>query len=1125
MKTTNQQQGLTTAEAKTQLVHLLDINAANYRPLAFHIHWQSTTQLVLAGVTGLVVVLLAIDNGYVLAQNHAIRQTRSISGIAETGLLVVAALISLWVVLRERRLETMELNERLRKVSEEIQNWDGSYADLVTPPLPTAPTWLTLRDRVWREVPTLFLAASDVVALTDGEETPFESTLVDHSTEISGMEGRKLHSVRETPLDSHLQQIRTYHRCSSRSVLQTQMGVVGRRCVLWIVLPIAGISVCSNAVIYGAMDAGRHRYFSAAVETIVGRTVYTLFPFAAATALWPVLWVLARLFGNARGVVLLDSLQQSKTQYEDTADIDEFDVEAMPPTKEVDAGAWDVLKYMGWLWMRCDFRNLSRSSNLCEALGGSTVVCSVDRKGTIAEPFGVPEQIVVPEADGNGEYAVLDLAQTSVDSSGGGGQIFGQPRATIVDEGWEQHLGSLRTIGLACRLGSRQLPCPMEPHLRTSSASMRKHGRAMSAQETCLCAVSDAIGVGLNDISRLRVTRQATVFAPQLGHKSSCGVTAFVAGPGQLQMMTDGSADAVLSLCGDYFDGQSVRQLDGPTMASFYGLYQNAVQQDLQCVGFAYRPLTVDQKHMPWPEWTGQKSKKASSSIYACLQQGSSAKGVGETSAHLALATRRREGQISYSAQSLARFGDESAFVSDIVHNQIFLGLVTLACEPKEDVCTFIEDLGAAGIRFVYFSPARGRRGKAFAERLGLETDWNTCILLGSQEDDQEGDDEGYEDHAIKARLPRGIDNIRAHLQEVDDIPLQVSLFAESSPQAVHEMMRIFQENGDVACCIGSSMSPANAPVFAAADFPVGIDPLPARCSDQPLWRLNAALACLSCPLVLQHDTSLYVLLQVIRDARRFGASVRLAMALLGASCVAMAVINMVGSLCLLPPVLPGWLVLWTLWVVVPMLAAALLFAPPDAAVMAAMPAKCLPRLAAFGRLSVYAVVRMAPPIFLTLLVFSLCLAPLLHVDISHLVHHVSSVRMLVLTDEQQKGLLTAQIYAAVAFVFHCVCISATLMHRTRICTDLIPFNNYVWMAALVLCLSLTSGLAAAVLGGIGAPVGLVPWYVYVAGLAGPLLLLPLQDLSRLHDQRRWTRQQKLAKLEFKTKLGQHSPL
>ncbi len=44
------------------------------------------------------------------------------------------------------------------------------------------------------------------------------------------------------------------------------------------------------------------------------------------------------------------------------------------------------------------------------------------------------------------------------------------------------------------------------------------------------------------------------------------------------------------------------------------------------------------------------------------------------------------------------------------------------------------------GIRFVYFSPRETRRSRKVAEKMGLETDWNTSISLSAEKDLTEND-------------------------------------------------------------------------------------------------------------------------------------------------------------------------------------------------------------------------------------------------------------------------------------------------------------------------------------------------------------------------------------------------
>ncbi|KAJ2333865.1 hypothetical protein GGI00_002120, partial [Coemansia sp. RSA 2681] len=213
---------------------------------------------------------------------------------------------------------------------------------------------------------------------------------------------------------------------------------------------------------------------AARAEAVAGRTAHVLLPFACAAA-WAVLWVCGRVACTARVVAVFDALQRSKTEYEDTADIDAFDVEALPPTKDVAVGARAVAARARWLWAHCDYRNLARSTSLAETLGNVTVICCVDREGTLAEPLRVPEQIVVPAAD---DVAVLDL-----------------DGAAIVDDGWQAHLPALRPLALACGL---------------AGASAASHG---------LARISRAVGVARADLAPFRVLRSLRASAPPPPHQ------------------------------------------------------------------------------------------------------------------------------------------------------------------------------------------------------------------------------------------------------------------------------------------------------------------------------------------------------------------------------------------------------------------------------------------------------------------------------------------------------------------------------------------------------------------------------------------------------------------------------
>lgn len=45
------------------------------------------------------------------------------------------------------------------------------------------------------------------------------------------------------------------------------------------------------------------------------------------------------------------------------------------------------------------------------------------------------------------------------------------------------------------------------------------------------------------------------------------------------------------------------------------------------------------------------------------------------------------------------------------------------------------------------------------------------------------------------------------------------------------------------------------------------------------------------------------------------------------------------------------------------------------------------------------------------------------------------------------------------------------------------------------------------------------PWFIYFLGFAWPIVLIPVQELVKMHDNKEFTRFQKRSKLEFSTKV------
>lgn len=96
--------------------------------------------------------------------------------------------------------------------------------------------------------------------------------------------------------------------------------------------------------------------------------------------------------------------------------------------------------------------------------------------------------------------------------------------------------------------------------------------------------------------------------------------------------------------------------------------------------------------------------------------------------------------------------------------------------------------------------------------------------------------DESFEslafDMSNRAKLPKGVENIRPHLETVDNIPLQVSLFTDCTPGLTKEMIEIMQDYGEIVCVIGSASSKLNTPIFLQANASIAIEPLmPQSCT------------------------------------------------------------------------------------------------------------------------------------------------------------------------------------------------------------------------------------------------------------------------------------------------------
>lgn len=127
-----------------------------------------------------------------------------------------------------------------------------------------------------------------------------------------------------------------------------------------------------------------------------------------------------------------------------------------------------------------------------------------------------------------------------------------------------------------------------------------------------------------------------------------------------------------------------------------------------------------------------------------------------------------------------------------MLQNQIFLGILGSLVVPRSETQGLLGTLQDAGVRFVYFSPRNMRRQKEIASQMGIDVAWNCAISLRplvQGEEDEHRMISNYADWDVNAKLPHGIASVRKHLEEVDNVPLLVSLFTDATKDTTTDMV------------------------------------------------------------------------------------------------------------------------------------------------------------------------------------------------------------------------------------------------------------------------------------------------------------------------------------------------
>ncbi|XP_040885339.1 transmembrane protein 94-like [Toxotes jaculatrix] len=608
---------------------------------------------------------------------------------------------------------------------------------------------------------------------------------------------------------------------------------------------------------------------------------------------------------------------------------------------------------------------------------------------------------------------------------------------------WQCHLPSLKPLGLnimlnLCNASVTQQLCRFSDHL-SNLALQESHGSVLPVYVPWgLCELSRLIGFTPGARELFKQENHLALYQLPSGEKTkeltsrhlhyftkrqppmSHLISLFVrdSSSNNIQMLSHGSADLILEACTDFWDGTDIYPLSGSDRKKVLDFYQRACLSGY-CSAFAYKPMQVSlssQLNGKCVELAPGPSlfsgvELPSTKYNSCRNSWSSDEGIGE--------------------------GVEREDCVQALSGQIFMGMVSSQFQARLDTVRLIDALVTACIRFVYFSMEDELRSKA--------------------------------------KLPRGIHQVRPHLKNIDNVPLLVPLFTDCTPDTMCEMMKIMQENREVTCCLGSSANFCNSRLFLQSDISIALDPLyPSQCSWEtfgyatgggfngdaeglsPL-RLSGQLNSLGCSVTFHQGESVSMV-KLIEQARHTTYGIRKCFLFLLQCQLSLVIIQFLACLAQLPPPMNTTDILWLSCFSCPLLSVSLLGKPPDTSVMAVATGKNLdfiPRKTQNYFLGCF-LLKFALTVCAYLLAFGFTLQEVCLSRGNNTLADNTTITCHILTasssdeapqwfSELSNGLLLTQKVMAGFLVLHTVVISLSYVHRSQPLWRKSPFSNTWW--------------------------------------------------------------------------------
>nr|XP_012144918.1 PREDICTED: uncharacterized protein KIAA0195 isoform X3 [Megachile rotundata] len=402
-------------------------------------------------------------------------------------------------------------------------------------------------------------------------------------------------------------------------------------------------------------------------------------------------------------------------------------------------------------------------------------------------------------------------------------------------------------------------------------------------------------------------------------------------------------------------------------------------------------------------------------------------------------------------------------------------------------------------------------------------------------------------DLSNRAKLPRGIDKIRPHIELIDNVPLLVSLFTDCNTAVTREMLHIMQDYGEVVCVLGSSANAENMPIFMQADAGVAVEPLyPQVCQRVPVLLstrdnqgpspvdLSRALNSIACSLSVKREDPIAIF-HLIMEARHYMTYLWNCVQFWLCCTVTLSITQALSTFLLLPPLFSVDQVLWLSCLIIPMLSISLIAAPMDSTIMQRATGKN--QCTINGQIALFVLwcygSKFLPTIVTIVLsqcisFFTLCPLYTTTSKCLYVYPNVSGEVSWGGWGAKPNVILTIQHFALTLLVLNLVTISIGFVHREYSIWKKQPFNNFVWFLSAFIALCAQAAFSGTVFYTFwkeeGQNIEEFPLHIPLFFLLSLPLIFTINELIKWQEIKVNVRYQKRARLEFGTKLGMNSP-